>query len=132
MQNKGNPEAEPVRGTDISKPLDHLEMDGDTYPLAFDMNAMRVAEDVYEIQYGRVLGFADIIRHLVAGRIGAIMAVLYGALLSGARESGVAPMDWETFVGKFKLSSIPGVKDMLLKNVEKALPKAETGEGNPQ
>ena len=86
MTDKMQKESE-IRGVDISRPLDSLEMDGTTYPLAFDMNAMRVAEDVYELQYNRILGFADIIRHLTAGRIGAIMAVLYGALLSGAKAS---------------------------------------------
>ena len=44
MQNESE-----IRGVDISRPLDHLEMDGENYPLAFDMNSMRVAEDVYEL-----------------------------------------------------------------------------------
>ena len=127
MQNESE-----IRGVDISKPLDHLEMDGITYPLAFDMNAMRVAEDVYELQYNRILGSADITRHLGAGRIGAIMAILYGALLSGAQAKGSEPMTWGEFTEKFKLTSIPSVKDMLMRNLKNALPQLEAGEGNPQ
>ena len=127
MQNESE-----IRGVDISRPLDHLEMDGENYPLAFDMNSMRVAEDVYELQYNRILGFADIIRHLTAGRIGAIMAVLYGALLSGATASDATPMTWGEFAEKFKLTSIPSVKEMLLRNVKNALPQVEADEGNPQ
>lgn len=131
MTDKMQKESE-IRGVDISRPLDSLEMDGTTYPLAFDMNAMRVAEDVYELQYNRILGFADIIRHLTAGRIGAIMAVLYGALLSGAKASDATPMTWGEFAEKFKLTSIPSVKEMLLRNVKNALPQVEADEGNPQ
>ena len=131
MTDKMQKESE-IRGVDISRPLDSLEMDGTTYPLAFDMNAMRVAEDVYELQYNRILGFADIIRHLTAGRIGAIMAVLYGALLSGAKASDATPMTWGEFAEKFKLTSIPSVKEMLLRNVKNALPPVEADEGNPQ
>ena len=127
MQNESE-----IRGVDISRPLDHLEMDGENYPLAFDMNSMRVAEDVYELQYNRIAGFAEIVRHLAAGRIGAIMAVLYGALLSGAAHSNAEPMTWEQFTGKFTLTSIPGVRDLLMRNVKKALPEVEDGEGNPQ
>ncbi len=131
MTDKMQKESE-IRGVDISRPLDSLEIDGTTYPLAFDMNAMRVAEDVYELQYNRILGFADIIRHLTAGRIGAIMAVLYGALLSGAKASDATPMTWGEFAEKFKLTSIPSVKEMLLRNVKNALPQVEADEGNPQ
>lgn len=131
MTDKMQNESE-IRGVDISRPIDHLEMDGVIYPLAFDMNSMRVAEDVYELQYGRNLGFADIVRHLAAGRIGAIMAVLYGALLSGAATSNAEPMTWQEFTDKFKLTSIPSIKDLLMRNVQKALPKAEDASGNPQ
>ena len=121
-----------IRGVDITRPLDHLEIDGKEYPLAFDMASMRIAEDVYELQYNRILGFATIARHLAAGRIGAIMAVLYGALGSGATTGEAEPMTWGEFYDKFKLTSIPAVKDLLLKNLKKALPAVETGEGNPQ
>ena len=114
-----------IRGVDISRPLDHLEIDGVDYPLAFDMAAMRVAEDVYELQYNRILGFADIVRHLAAGRIGAIMAVLYGALVSGAAAANTEPMTWGEFYDKFKLTSIPSVRELLMKNVQSALPRAE-------
>ena len=127
MQNESE-----IRGVDISRPLDHLEMDGENYPLAFDMNSMRVAEDVYELQYNRIAGFAEIVRHLAAGRIGAIMAILYGALLSGAKAEGSEPMTWGEFTEKFKLTSIPSVKDMLMRNLKNALPQVEAGEGNPQ
>ena len=121
-----------IRGVDITRPLDHLEIDGKDCPLAFDMAAMRVAEDVYELQYNRILGFADIVRHLAAGRIGAITAVLYGALVSGAAAASTKPMTWGEFYDKFKLTSIPSVKDLLMRNVKKALPQVEAGEKNPQ
>ena len=120
-----------IRGVDISRPVDHLEMGGTEYPIAFDMACMRVAEDVYELQYGRILGFADIVRHLTAGRIGAIMAVLYGALLSGANAKGGEPMTWDEFSKKFRLTSIPGVKDILTENLRRALPEVEEGANPP-
>ncbi len=66
-----------VMGRDISRPVDAMELGGQTYPLAFDMNCFRVAEDVYELQYGRNLNFGTIVQHMAAGKIGAIMAVLY-------------------------------------------------------
>ena len=121
-----------IRCVDISRPIDHLEMDGKSYALAFDMNAMRVAEDVYELQYGRILGFADIVKHLAAGRISAITAVLYGALLSGAASGKDKPMTWGEFMGKFKLTSVPGIREKLMRNIQNALPKAENDPENPQ
>lgn len=125
-----------IRAADITRPTDHLEMDGKTYPLTFDLECMRVAEEVYELQYGRNLNFAIIVLHLAAGKLGAVMAVLYGALLSGARANHTEPMTWAEFAEKFRLTSIPAVKDLLLAKVKEALPKAEgEGEGdsaNPQ
>ena len=109
-----------IKGRDISRPVDSMELDGVTYPLAFDTNAMRVAEDVYDLQYHRNDSFLVIVQHLAAGRIGAIMAVLYGALISGGLE-----ISWKEFNSKFKLTDIPGFKDMLMANVRKALPEAD-------
>lgn len=122
-----------IRGADISQPTDHLELDGKSYPLAFDLASMRVAEDVYELQYGRNLNFATITLHLAAGKLGAVMAVLYGALLSGAKANNGKPMTWAEFAENFRLTSIPAVKELLLKKVKEALPKAEGDDaGNPQ
>lgn len=128
-----NLQKENLRGVDISRPMDHIELAGESYPLAFDLASMRVAEDVYELQYGRNLNFADIVRHLAAGKLGAVMAVLYGALLSGSRDNAEKePMTWAEFSEKFKLTSIPGVRELLMKNVQAALPIAEGKAANPQ
>lgn len=128
-----NLQKENLRGVDISRPMDHIELAGESYPLAFDLASMRVAEDVYELQYGRNLNFADIVRHLAAGKLGAVMAVLYGALLSGSRDNAEKePMTWAEFSDKFKLTSIPGVRELLMKNVQAALPIAEGKAANPQ
>ena len=121
------------RGRDISAPIDHLELGGENFPLVFDNEAMRVAEDVYELQYGRNLNFADIVRHLGAGKLGAIMAVLYGALLSGARANDAKRLTWKEFADRFRLTSLPTVKEMLMDKLQQALPEVEAGEAaNPQ
>ena len=120
-----------VRAVDISRPTDHLELDGVDYPLGFDLACMRVAEDVYELQYGRNVNFAAIVMHLAAGKLGAIMAILYGALLSGAKAHKVEPLTWEEFTEKFRLTSIPAVKELLMEKVKEALPKAEGDSENP-
>ena len=120
-----------VTGRDISRPTDHLELGGVDYPLAFDLACMRVAEDVYEVQYGRNVNFANIVMYLAAGKLGAIMAILYGALLSGAKAHKAEPLTWEEFTEKFRLTSIPAVKELLMEKVKEALPKAEGDSENP-
>ena len=115
-----------IKARDIFKPVDSMELGGETYVLAFDLNCFRVAEDVYELQYGRNEHFGNIVRHLATGRIGAIMAVLYGALVSGGNQ-----ITWADFYAKFKLTDIPGVKDQLLSNVRKALPETDGNKANP-
>ena len=115
-----------IKARDISRPVDSMELDGQTYALAFDLNCFRVAEDVYELQYGRNLNFGDIVQHLAAGKLGAIMAVLYGALLSGGLS-----ITWADYYAKFKIINIPGVNDKLLENVRKALPETDGKKANP-
>ena len=121
------------KGRDISAPIDHLELGDEAFPLVFDNEAVRVAEDVYELQYGRNLNFADIVRHLGAGKLGAIMAILYGALLSGAKASDTKKLTWKEFAEKFRLTSIPGIRELLMDNIQKALPEVEVSASeNPQ
>lgn len=115
-----NMQASEIMGRDISRPVDSMELDGVTYKLVHDLNSFRIAEDVYELQYGRNVSFGTIAQHLAAGRIGAIMAVLYGALVAG----GTA-MTWKDFNARFKLLDIPGFKEQLLDNVKKALPEVD-------
>lgn len=120
---------EPERARDISQPMDRLVFDDKEYILKFDNNAFRLAEDVYELHYGRDCNFAEIISQLAKGKLGAIMAVMYGGMVSGGSE-----MAWKEFTEKFTLTALPGVKEMLIRNVSEAMPKADEagGEGNPQ
>ena len=120
-----------IRGADISAPLDRIELGGMEYPLRFDLACMRVAEDVYEIQYGRSDNFAQIAQALGKGKLGAVMALLYGALLSGIAAEKGEPMPWGEFAEKFRLTSIPAVRELLMKKLTDALPKAEEDPENP-
>ena len=92
---------------------------------------MRVAEDVYEIQYGRSDNFAQIAQALGKGKLGAVMALLYGALVSGITAEKKDPMPWDAFAEKFRLTSIPAVRELLMKKLTDALPKAEGDPENP-
>lgn len=120
-----------VRGVDITAPLDRIELGGKEYPLRFDLACMRVAEDVYEIQYKRNDNFAEIARALGKGKLGAVMALLYGALLSGIAAENKDPMTWDEFSEKFRLTSIPAVRELLMKKLTDALPKPEENPENP-
>jgi len=120
-----------IRGVDITAPLDRIELAGKEYPLRFDLACMRVAEDVYELQYGRSDNFAQIARAVGQGKLGAVMALLYGALLSGIAAEKKEPMTWDEFAEKFRLTSIPAVRELLMKKLTDALPKAEEDPENP-
>ena len=124
-------DSENVRGADITAPLEYIELAGKEYPLRFDLTCMRIAEDVYEIQYGRNDNFAMIAKALGAGKLGAVMAFLYGALLSGIAAEKKEPMPWDEFSEKFRLTSIPTVRELLMEKLTDALPKAEENRENP-
>lgn len=85
-------EKQPLRGQDIDAPQDVIELDGKMYPIRFDNTTFRVAEDVYELEYKRNLNFVDIAAQLSAAKLGALMAIFYGALVAGG-----ADMTWAAF-----------------------------------
>ena len=117
-----------TRAADITRPEATIELGGQEYRLAYDMNAFRIAEDVYETQYKREANFGEILQQLVAGKLGAIMAIMYGALVSGGKE-----MAWSEFAGLFRLTSIPGMKEKMVEMLQKALPEvSEADAASPQ
>lgn len=108
------------RGRDMSAPITHITLNGTRYQLAFTNMAARVAEDVYEQQYGQDVGYADILAALTKFKYKAVMAMLYGALIAGGTS-----MSWDEFDAAFKLDSIDGIRDIILKGVVDSLPKAD-------
>lgn len=111
------------RGLDVSAPVKHIELNGQRYALAFTNKAARVAEDVYEQAYGKDVGYAEILAALTRAKYSAIMAVFYGALVAGGTD-----MSWKDFDDAFKLDSIPGIKELVIKGVIDSLPKADASE----
>ena len=59
---------------------------------------------------------------LTRSKIGAIMAILYGAIVAAAPET---EMTWEDFTRDFRITAIPGVADKLMAGVTDALPEAD-------
>lgn len=116
------------KGRDVSAPITHITLNGTRYKLAFTNMAARVAEDVYEQQYGQDMGYANILAALTKFKYKAVMAMLYGALIAGGTS-----MSWDEFDAAFKLDSIDGIRDIILKGVADSLPKADASEdaGNP-
>lgn len=109
------------RGRYVAAPIKEIELNGKRYALLFSNRAARVAEDVYEQQYGQDVGYADILTDLTKFKYKAVMAVFYGALIAGGTD-----MSWEDFDTNFKLDSIPGIKEIITKGVLDSLPKADT------
>lgn len=114
------------KGRNLMAPVDTLTLGGETYPLRLDLNAFRIAEDVYADEYGKDKNFAEISLELTKGRIGAIMAVFYGGIVSAG-----AKITWANFAEVFKLTDIPGVKEKMIEMLADALPDAEGGGQDP-
>lgn len=111
------------RGRDVSAPVTHITLNGQRYALAFNNRAARVAEDIYEQIYGKDVGYADILAALAKFKYKAVMAVFYGALVAGG-----ADMSWEDFDSTFKLDSIDGIREIIVKGVVDSLPAGDEGE----
>lgn len=118
-----------MRGKDVDAPTSEMTLGGEKMPLRFDMETMRIAEDVYEQYFGRNANFADILQYLAMGKIGGIMAILYGALRSAGAE-----IAWRDFTAAFRLTDVPGVREQLQQQMLAAMPPVSKGDkkGDPQ
>lgn len=108
------------KARDVSAPIKTLTIGGKTYPLVFSNMAARIAEDVYELAYGKDVGYQYILNALARNKYSATMALLFGALRAGG-----ATMEWEEFDQVFKLTQLDGIKELLQQGVTQSLPVPE-------
>ena len=115
-----------IRGRDISAPIEYITLDGTRYKTVYNNQTARLAEDVYERQYGMDVGYAVILSDLSKGKYRAVTALFYAALRAGGTE-----MTWEDFDARFKLDSVPGILDVIARAVTQSLPDAPEDDANP-
>lgn len=108
------------RGRDVSAPEQHVRIDGTEYTLRYSNKAARVAEDVYEQQYGLDKGYYDILIEMQRRKHRAIMAIVYGAMAAGGCE-----MPWNEFDQKFTLASLDAVRESVEAGIIASLPTPE-------
>lgn len=116
-----------ARARELMAPIEHITLDGVEHKLVFSNEMMRVAEDVYETAYGKDVGFGEVLKAVAKGKYAAIMALFYGALIAGGAE-----MSWEEYDAKFKLDSVDGIRDILMRGMDKALLPETEGGKQPQ
>ena len=106
-----------IRGRDMSAPIEHIDFHGERVPLKFNNRAARIAEDVYASEYGRDVGYYDIIAEVAVPKHRAIMAVVYGGMVAAG-----SAVTWEDFDENFHLTDVPGVSDAILRGTMASLP----------
>ena len=111
-----------ARGQDIASPVQTVTLDGTTYQLKFSNKSARIAEDIYNEQYGRDVNYLDILKEMAAFKHRALLAVVYGALIAGG-----AQMTYDEFEDAFTYDSIDALRDAIKKGVFDALPEPEPG-----
>ena len=106
-----------TRGRDMSAPVEFITLNGTQYKTVYNNQTARIAEDVYEQQYGKDVGYGEILKGIAKGKYRAIMALFYAAIISGG-----AQLSWEDFDAQFHLDSIEGVREIIARAVQKTLP----------
>ena len=97
-----------TRGRDMSAPVEFITLNGTQYKTVYNNQTARIAEDVYEQQYGKDVGYGEILKGIAKGKYSAIMALFYDAIISGGAQ--------------LHLDSIEGVREIIARAVQKTLP----------
>lgn len=109
-----------MKGQDIAAPVKTVTLEGTRYELKFSNRAARIAEDVYNDQFGRDVNYLDILREMAEMKHRALLAIVYGALIAGG-----GSMPYDEFEDKFTYDCIDGLRDVIRKGVFDALPEAD-------
>ena len=113
-----------ITAQDIRAPEITLTIGGKEYKGRFDMTAYAHAEVAYHKEFKEKVNIAVLISELADGMTPAIMAVCYGAIVSGGSD-----LTWNEFKNKFTFASIPAIRDALTQAVTDSLPDSEPGQG---
>ncbi len=120
-QDSTKKKAPQVRGRDLAQPAQTVTLSGVQYLLKWGNMQARIAENVYEEQYGRDVDYMVILTELQQQKHRAIQACIYGALIAGG-----ASMPWEEFDETFSYAAIDQLREAALKAVLDTLPEPGT------
>lgn len=109
--------SETIKGRDIGAPIEYIEFRGERVPLKFNNRAARIAEDIYAGEYGRDVGYYDIIAEMAVPKHRAMMAIIYGGMVAAG-----SAVTWEEFDEHFRLTDVPGVTETILRGTMASLP----------
>ena len=116
-----------LRGRDVHAPVEFVVLNGVQYKTVYNNRTARIAEDVYEQQYGKDVGYGQILQDVARGKYSAVMAMFYASIISAGTD-----MSWDEFDAAFNLDSIPGVREIIAGAVAKSLPRTDETDGeNP-
>lgn len=113
-----------ITAQDIRAPEITLTIGGKDYKARFDMTAYAHAEVVYHREFKEKVNIAVLISELADGMTPAIMAVCYGAIVSGGSD-----LTWSEFKKTFTFASIPAIRDALTQAVTDSLPDSDETQG---
>ena len=102
-----------------------IKIDGRSYRMDFDMEALSQAEQVYFTHYGRNVNISEIIKELTEVKMSAVMALAYGALISAGNN-----IEWRTFSKEiFNFTNFENVFDVVEEAVRAMFenPTADSG-----
>ena len=109
-----------IMAKDVSAPIKHMTVDGVQYELVFNNRFIREVETVYDAEYHCPKSAPQIFTEGHAG----MMRALYALFYSAARVGGLQ-MSFTDFEERFSLLDVEGVKEILTKGIDEALPKPE-------
>lgn len=109
-----------VKGRDLAAPAQTVTLDGVQYQLKWGNKCARIAEDIYEEEFGRNVDYMHILVDLQMNKHRAVQACVFGALRAGG-----ADMSWDEFDEKFTLDSIDQLREEVQKSVVAMLPDPE-------
>lgn len=113
-------EKKPSTVKDVTAPIRHLTIDGETYELVFNNRFIREVETVYDADYGSPKPAPVAFAEAREGMIRAIYALFYAAARSGGLK-----MTFADFEEHFSLTDVEGVQEILARGIAEALPEPE-------
>lgn len=112
-----------VKARDLRAATKYITIGGVRLRMLFNNYAYYLAEDIYDREFGRDIGFEAIIADASAGKIRALLALVYATVKAGGNEEKLGTFQY--FMENFDLEDMKSISADVIEGISETLPDVE-------
>lgn len=112
-----------VKAKDLRAATKYITVDGTRVKMLFNNYCYYLAEDIYDREFGRDVGFEKILAEASDGKLRALMALTYAAIKAAGNEEKIGSFKY--FMDNFNLVDMQSMSADVIEGIAETLPDQE-------